>query len=109
MRNALRLLAAVAVIGLALPAQAADPATVTLYKTKCAACHAADGTASTPAGQKLNTRSFMLPEIMKAPDKDLLEITAKGKNKMPGFEKKLTEDQMKSLVAYIRELTKAKK
>lgn len=93
----------------ALPALAADPATEQLYKTKCAACHAADGTASTPAGKKLETRSFMLPEVMKAPDKEMVEITAKGKNKMPAFDKKLSDDQIKALVAYIRELQKAKK
>ncbi len=31
---------------------------------------------------------------------------AKGKNKMPAFTKKLTDEQMLALVAYIRELVK---
>jgi len=97
------------VLGLALPAFAADPATEALYKTKCAACHAADGTANTPAGKKLNTRSFLLPEVMKATDKELIEVTAKGKEKMPAFDKKLDEGQIKALVAYVRELQKTKK
>lgn len=109
MKSAVKLLILATMVGLALPAQAADPATVTLYKTKCAACHGPDGAANTPAGKKLNTRDFSLPEIMKAPDKELVDITVKGKNKMPAFDKKLTEDQIKSLVAYIRELSKAKK
>jgi cytochrome c6 len=97
------------IIAFALPALAADPATEALYKTKCAACHGADGSGNTPAGKKLETRSFLLPEVMKAPDKELIEVTAKGKNKMPAFDKKLSDDQIKSLVAYVRELTKAKK
>lgn len=109
MKNVIKLLVLTAAVMLALPAQAADEATATLYKTKCAACHAADGTASTPAGKKLETRSFLLPEVMKAPDKDLIDVTAKGKAKMPAFDKKLSGDQIKSLVAYIRELQKTKK
>ena len=109
MKNAIKLIIMTGIVALAVPAWAADQEIQTLYKTKCAACHAADGTASTPAGKKLETRSFLLPEVMKTPDKELVEITAKGKNKMPAFDKKLTDDQVKGLVAYIRELQKAKK
>ena len=111
MKASIWLLAVVTVLGLGtvVMAQEADPQFVTLYKTKCAACHGADGKAETPAGKKLNTRSFFLPEIMKAPDAELIEITAKGKNKMPAFEKKLTDVQIKAMVSYIRGLTKAKK
>jgi len=109
MKTAIKLLIAAAVIVMALPAHAADPATESLYKTKCAACHGPDGAGNTPAGKKLETRSFLLPDVMKATDKELTEITCKGKNKMPAFDKKLTEDQIKGLVAYVRELQKAKK
>jgi mono/diheme cytochrome c family protein len=38
----------------------------------------------------------------------LTEITVKGKNKMPGYDKKLTADEIKGLVAYVRELGKKK-
>lgn len=103
------MMAAVLTATTAAMAQEPDPQFVTLYKTKCAACHGADGKGETPAGKKLNARSFFLPEIMKAPDAELIEITAKGKNKMPGFEKKLSDVQVKALVAYIRGLTKSKK
>ena len=95
--------------GLGAVAQEPDPQFATLYKTKCAACHGPDGKAETAAGKKLNTQSFFRPEVAKATDQALIEITAKGKNKMPGFEKKLTDVQIKALVAYIRGLTKAKK
>jgi cytochrome c6 len=86
-----------------------DPQFAALYKSKCAACHGAEGKAETPVAKKLGARDFHLPEIMKAPDSELIEITTKGKNKMPAFEKKLTDVQIKALVAYIRGLTKAKK
>ncbi|MEO6120315.1 MAG: cytochrome c [Terriglobales bacterium] len=109
MKSAIKLVLMSAMVTLVLSATALaadpDPQIVALYKAKCSACHGADGKAATPAGKKLNTRSFALPEIMKAPDADLIEITARGKNKMPGFAKSLKEDQIKSLVAYIRGLT----
>lgn len=103
------LIAATLALTTAAMAQEPDPQFVTLYKTKCAACHGADGKGETPAGKKLGARDFHLPEIMKAPDAELIQITTKGKNKMPAFEGKLTDVQIKALVAYVRGLTKAKK
>lgn len=79
-----------------------------LYKAKCAVCHSIDGKGDTAAGRKLGARDFGSPEVQRETDQELLEITAKGKNKMPGYEKSLKESQMKDLVAYIRELGKKK-
>lgn len=79
-----------------------------LYKTKCASCHAADGSGSTPMGKKLNLRDLRSADVQKQTDAQLTEITTKGKNKMPVYDKKLTADQIKELVAYIRELGKKK-
>ena len=31
-----------------------------LYRTKCAACHAADGSGNTPAGKKFAVRDFQI-------------------------------------------------
>jgi mono/diheme cytochrome c family protein len=69
-------------------------------------CHGADGRGDTPMGKKTGARDFASPEVQKQTDAQLIEITAKGKNKMPGYEKKLTDDQIKQLVAYIRTLKK---
>lgn len=79
-----------------------------LYKAKCAVCHGIDGNGDTAAGKKLGARDFGSPEVQRETDQELLEITAKGKNKMPGYEKGLKESEMKDLVAYIRELGKKK-
>ena len=79
-----------------------------LYKTKCAMCHAADGSGSVPMGQKTGAHDFRSAEIQKMTDAQLIEITTKGKNKMPAYENKLTADQIKGLVAYIRDLMKKK-
>ncbi|MGB7022208.1 MAG: cytochrome c [Candidatus Acidiferrales bacterium] len=77
-----------------------------LYNARCAVCHAADGTGNTTAGRKLGARDFASPEVQKETDQELIEITAKGKNKMPAYGNSLKDSQIKELVAYIRELGK---
>ncbi len=89
------------VISVAVPVQAEDAAA--LYKTKCAACHGADGKAS-KAGSTMGAKDFQSPEIAKKTDAQLIETTTKGKGKMPPFENKLTADQIKDLVKFIRTL-----
>lgn len=89
-------------------ALADDPATKELYKKKCAVCHGADGK-PTPAGTKMGAKDFSDAEVAKAKDADWIEVTAKGKGKMPGYAKSLTEDQIKKLVAEVRAMSKAKK
>ncbi len=104
------ILLALAVLGMmvAAPAAFADDAAAALYKTKCAMCHAADGSGDTPMGKKTAAHDFRSPEIQKMTDAELIELTTKGKNKMPGYDKKLTADEIKGLVAHIRELGKKK-
>jgi mono/diheme cytochrome c family protein len=77
--------------------------TEALYKSKCQVCHGTDGKGS-PAGQKLGVRDFHSPEVAKETDAELFKITKEGKGKMPKFEGKLTDDQIKQLIKYIRSL-----
>jgi mono/diheme cytochrome c family protein len=46
------------------------------------------------------------PAIVKAPDAELIAAVTNGKGKMPAYKGKLTGDQIKSAVAYIRTLQK---
>jgi cytochrome c6 len=78
--------------------------TAALYKSKCQACHGPDGKGDTAAGKKLGVKDFQSPEVAKMSDADLFDITKKGKEKMPGYDKKLTDDQIKELIKYIRAL-----
>lgn len=96
-------LAALTVV-LAAPARAED-ASETLYKSKCAACHAADGSGSA-MGKKLGAHDLHSAEVQKMSDAELSEVIAKGKNKMPSYEKSLKADDIKGLVAHIRTLAK---
>lgn len=93
---------------LAAPARAQGDA-ASLYKTKCVACHGADGKGDTLMGKRIGVRDFASPEVQNETDVELAEITAKGRNKMPGYEKTLKESEIKGLVAYIRELAKKAK
>ena len=76
------------------------------YKSKCASCHAADGSGSTPAGKSMKTPSLTGPEAVSASDADLTAETTNGKGKMPAYKGKLTDAQITEVVAYIRTLQK---
>ena len=82
------------------PAAAQDAAGT--YKAKCAMCHGPDG-----KGGKMGTRDFASPEVKAETDAQLTEIITKGKPpKMPAYEGKLKDTEIKDLVAYIRGLAK---
>jgi mono/diheme cytochrome c family protein len=90
---------------LAAPGLAQDPGADT-YKARCLMCHGDDGTANTPAGKAFKAASFSDPAIIKIPDADRIGIVKKGKDKMPQFGDKLTDDQIKAVLAYVRTLQK---
>ncbi len=89
---------------LAVPALAQSGADT--YKTKCAMCHGPDGTAATPMGKMMKIPSFKSSEVVKASDVSLVAVTKSGKGKMPAYNGKLTDSQIKDVVAYIRTLQK---
>lgn len=107
MMRRLAMLAALSAIVLALSASVrAQGAGETVYKAKCASCHGADGKGATPAGKATKARDFSSDEVKKETDAEWTEIIVKGKNKMPAYDKKLTESEVKDAVAYIRSLIK---
>jgi len=101
MKTLFSLLVLLGLAMIARPAMADDAEA--LYKSKCQMCHGADGKGS-PAGQKMGVRDFHSPEVAKESDAELFKITKEGKGKMPKQEGKLTDDQIKQLIAYIRKL-----
>ena len=76
------------------------------YKSNCAMCHGAAGDGNTPAGKKFNVPSFTTDAAIKESDETLLTVIKDGKGKMPAWKSKLSDDQSKELVAYIRTLQK---
>jgi cytochrome c6 len=77
-----------------------------IYKIKCSACHGANGAGDTMLGKNLKLRSLASAEVQKQSDDDLARITAKGKNKMPSYDRKLSKERIEDVVKYIRSLKK---
>jgi len=77
-----------------------------LFKTKCAVCHGANGEGK-PA---LKAPSLTSEEAKKMSDADLTDMIANGgkeKKATHAFSKKgVTDEQVKALVVFIRELQK---
>lgn len=86
------------------PARGQDPREK-VYKAKCATCHGADGAGSTPAGKATKARDFRSDEVKKETDQAWTQILVQGKNKMPAYDKKLTDAEIKEVVAYVRALS----
>ena len=80
-----------------------------IYKAKCAMCHGADGTANNPAGKATKARDFHDADVIKATDADLTLAIVKGKNKMPAYGTQYSADQIKGLVAHVRDMQKSAK
>ncbi len=73
------------------------------YKAKCAMCHGADGLASGPAGKAMKVPPF---NTSKMSESDMTAETKAGKGKMPAFTGKLTDPQIKEVVAFVHTLQK---
>jgi cytochrome c6 len=86
----------------------AQDETEKVYKAKCAVCHGPDGSSETPTAKKLGAKDLRSPEVQGQSDAQLEEAITKGKNKMPAYAGKLKPEEIKGLVAYIRELAKKK-
>jgi len=72
-----------------------------LYKSKCQGCHGAAGKA-TPMGKKIGARDFQDPDVASMSEDELATVTKNGKNKMPAYKGKLTDQQIDGLVKYIK-------
>lgn len=100
------------VIGMAAAFSACADDAKDLWTANCAKCHGADGKGQTKIGQRLGIRDFTDPKVQAdikddAAFKALREglKTDEGKTQMKPFDA-LSDDQIKSLVAYIRSLKK---
>lgn len=79
-----------------------------VFKSKCAMCHGADGKGQTAMGKKYNIKDLASQDVQSKSDADLKDIIVKGKDKMPAYGGKLTDDQINGLVNYIRDFPKKK-
>jgi cytochrome c6 len=101
-RTAALMLLAISFAGTAF----AQTSAADLYKAKCAMCHGADGLATTPTAKSFKVLSFKDPTMLSASDAQFITSTKDGKGKMPAYKDKLTDAQIKDVIAFIRTLQK---
>ena len=99
-------LATLAFVGLATCTVLAQSSGADIYKSKCAMCHSADGSASSGAGKAMHVPSLLTPEAKKATTASYVAIVKDGKGKMPAYGAKLSGPEITAVVAYIRTLQK---
>jgi mono/diheme cytochrome c family protein len=94
----------------AISARAAD--VKTNWDNDCAQCHGRDGRADTKMGKQLNAKDLTDPKVQAGftdaqATKSIKEgVKQNGKTTMKAFGGKLTDDEIKALVAYTRTLKK---
>ncbi len=82
-----------------------------LYEKECAKCHGIDGKGDTKMGKKLGVKDYTDPKVQeKMKDAEMVKTIKEGKKedektKMKAFDS-LSDDEVKSLVAYIRAFKK---
>lgn len=76
------------------------------YKAKCATCHGPDGKGDTAMGKTIKVKDLASADVQKQSDADLTTIIEKGKKPMPGYQGKLTKEQIDGLAKYVRSLKK---
>src|SRR5215813_12233143 len=112
-RRGAPLLIAFAISESALAQGAPDKKTERLWKSKCAACHGADGKGDTDQGKKMKVTNMATAAYQKSKTDDQLkkailegEKTEKDgvKQEMDPYKGELTPEQVDALVKYIRAL-----
>jgi mono/diheme cytochrome c family protein len=84
-----------------------------IYEKDCAKCHGADGKGKTKMGEKLGVKDYTDPKVQEEmKDAEMTKAVKEGvkekgtdKTKMKAFSD-LSDDEVKSLVAYVRKFKK---
>lgn len=78
-----------------------------LYSKNCASCHGKDGRAKTIKGKLKHARDLTDSTWQaRVTDERIFNSIINGKGKMPAYSRKLTEQEIDSLVGYVRALKK---
>lgn len=76
-------------------------------KTGAVGCHGTDGRAQTDMGKKVSAADLTSGAVQHQSDSQLATIVKDGKSKMPSFDQKLSDAEVRSVIAYIRRIAKA--
>jgi cbb3-type cytochrome c oxidase subunit III len=74
-----------------------------VFKQRCVKCHGSDGTGNTTYGQIVGATNLTDPEWQqRVADRQLVNSIKHGRGQMPAFGEKLTDEQIYSLMSYVR-------
>ena len=95
------------------PSLPAGQAGAKIYAAKCASCHAKDGQGN-PAMAKVfkvepEKLSLVSAAALAKSTTDQIKVTTEGSGKMPAYKGKLSDAEIKDVVAYTQTLAPAKK
>ena len=74
------------------------------WAQNCASCHGKDGSGSTMMGKKLGVKDYTKQQSFS--DAEATNVIRNGKGKMKAYKDKLSDADVKALVAYVRSLKK---
>ncbi|HLY16790.1 MAG TPA: cytochrome c [Bryobacteraceae bacterium] len=97
-------LASVAVPGWAQKGRGGDA----IFQEMCVGCHGTDGRADTDMGKKVKAADLTADDVQKRSDSELIKVIKNGQKKMPSFADKLSDDDIKAVVGYVKQLGKSK-
>jgi mono/diheme cytochrome c family protein len=75
-----------------------------LWAQHCASCHGKDGSGNTTMGKKLAVKDYSKSQSFS--DAEAANVIKNGKGKMKAYKDKLSDADVKALVAYVRSLKK---
>jgi len=75
-----------------------------LWGQHCASCHGKDGSGNTAMGKKLGLKNYSKDQGFS--DAEAANVIKNGKGKMKAYKDKLSDADVKALVAYVRGLKK---
>ncbi|MEW6303981.1 MAG: cytochrome c [Verrucomicrobiota bacterium] len=83
-----------------------------LWDKHCASCHGKDGVGNTRMGKQSGVKDYTDPKVQAEMKDDVAlasvknGITEKGKDRMKPFKDKLSDDEIKALIAHMRTFKK---
>jgi mono/diheme cytochrome c family protein len=83
-----------------------------LWEQHCVSCHAKDGSGNTRMGKKTGVKDYRDPKVQAELNEEkslkIVQegITEKGKERMKPYKDKLSEAEIKALIAYMRTFAK---
>jgi cytochrome c6 len=97
-------LALAAGVAIAIAAPAAEN-----WENHCARCHGADGKGQTKVGKKLNVKDYTKADVQaQMKDEEMFKVISEGvkengKEKKKPYKDELSAEEIKALIAYIRQ------